>query len=645
MARKPDFDIAHRVRELRRHQKDYYEGHPTIPDAEFDILESELREVVPNHQYFKTPGGAKIPNTTTVKHVVPMKSLDKVKEVLEVFTWLKRIDMPPSSLLCGMPKVDGISATIKYDKNGYFNYAATRGPDGTEGSIIPYPEEIQGIPSRIPYRDSELESRGEFYLPKHLKTTNPHFVDRSLRNYCYGLLSREEKTEELKYVNFVAYGLVGGKDILGGPVSMDSLLEYLGGVFPNTVPHELLSVVHLPGLNITTVDKYIKKYLETYRNEWPYESDGIVLTIDNAMQHKVIDKFMGGAKKYHHYSLAVKPPAQFEQTTTLAIIYKVSKQGRIIPVLIFVPVMIGGVEVTNATLNNAMTVKELGLKIGDQVLIERANDVIPRLKEVLGGGVEEFKLPTNCPSCNSTLEWDSRHLVCTNKSCKGRHIALINHWVERCDIKDVGEKVIEDLYNCGAVKSIPDLYTVDLDAVLSTLPGYSSGGSRITKINEAIQATKGMTEFDIISRIGISGIGDQMLKKYEIRGISDLLKYQKDSDYKYAAEKSLNEWITKPENLTMLMSLVSILKPMKIMSINSVPSKHTIFCITGSFPKSRDVIIDELEAKGYEFSNNVTSRTTCLIQGEASGGAKLERAQSLGIPIVYSVEAFEKMFP
>lgn len=646
MAKKPELDVSQRVRELRMHRINYYSGTPTITDAEFDAMEEELQSLVPNHHYFNSVG-AKLSGVIPVKHVVPMLSMDKIKEASEVGSWLNRIHLPLTQLLSIMPKVDGISGSLDYNQNGRLEMGSTRGHDGTEGSLIRHLEEIPGIPQRLPY-SVPVSIRGEFYLPQHLRTSEKYFSDKVLRNFCGGILRRDDRTEDLKYVRFVAYNMVGNKDILNGPVSMQALLQYISTYFPNVVPCEIVTALKVPGLGIKTVAEYTEEYLRLFRNQWDYETDGLVISVDDMTLHRRIDKAQGGAKSYHHYNIALKPPSRKAETTLPIIEWNTSRQGRVVPIGMIARVLVGGVEVTSIGLDNASNVLKLGLKKDDKIIVERANDVIPRLVQVLGGGSTLFELPTKCPSCEDKLEWDKNntHLLCENKNCGGRKIALIEHWVNQCRLDNVGPEVIKDLYRCGAVQTILDLYTTDIDSILSVLPGYKEGGSRIDRINDGIRATIGtMTEFDIIARIGIPGVAVETLKRHQINGVKDLMEFQKDSNYKYEAEKSMHTWVSKPENITLLLALVNVLKAKYQPKTLNTNSKHVIFCITGGFPKSRDTIIEYLEGKGYEFSNTVNSRTTCLIQGEGEGSTKLDKAIALGIPVVNSIEDFEKMFP
>lgn len=647
MARKKETrDVHELVKELWRHRNLYYSGTPEISDAEFDALEDNLRKAAPQHKYFEFVGTKASKDSPTVKHRVPMLSMDKVKDTEGVLAWLKYLDLPITTLLSVGPKIDGISGTCRYDEHGKFNYAATRG-DGHIGNILKYPEDINGVVSQIPYRELEMEIRGEFYIDQHIAAIEPRANEWTLRNYCYGCINpdRKEKSIDLKYVNFVAYDMVRADGILKGPVSHKYLLDYMRTFLPNVIPQE--QVMAIPNdFGVKTFDEYLREYLGSYRDSWPYETDGLILTIDDKRMHVKIDKDHGGAKKYHYFNLAIKPPARNEKTKMAGVDWEVSMHGNVVPTGLIELVVVSGAEFERVTLNNAETVEKLGIGVGSVILLERANDVIPRLVEVVSNeGVTPFEIPKTCPNCGTALNRIGKHVNCPNTDCSGRNISKIMNWVEKNDIKEVGRAVISDLYSSGAVHSIPDLYTIDIDAVLSLIPGYKSGGSKITKINESIQATRGMSEKDIIGRIGIPSIAEVMAEKLKLFSIEDVLRYQANGPYRLEAENKIHEWISDPQNASLLISLRRILGSTVKVNPTVVP-KGVNVVITGLFPRERDDIEEELKSKGFNVQSSVNGKTNVLLRGEGSeSSGKSQKAEALGVTIMSSLEELYKAFP
>jgi DNA ligase (NAD+) len=412
------------------------------------------------------------------------------------------------------------------------------------------------------------------------------------------------------------------------------------------IPQEKVTLVQCDA-GYRLFDEYLKEYLDSYRAQWPYETDGLILNVDDKRMHIAIDKSRGGAVKYHHFNIAIKPPARNAETDIIGIVWEVSMHWRIIPTAVLQKVIVGGAEFESVTLNNAETVEKLGIGIGSRILLERANDVIPKLVSVVSNeGISPFVIPTVCPSCGTPTSRDGKHIMCRNPLCSGRAISNIFNWVEKNDIKDVGRKTIEDLYNSGAVKTIIDLYTVDIDSVLSLLPGYKSGGSKITKINDSIQGTKGMSELDIISRIGIPMVGEIMAKNLQLFSIEALTKYLENGPYKKVVEQKIHEWFSDPVNQELMYSLRRILDSKVVKPVMATISKGINVVITGNFPRDRDSIKDELESNGYNVQSSVNGKTHVLLKGEASeSSTKTEKAEALGIKIVSSLSDIYTLFP
>ena len=636
-------DVNAVVRNLYKYRQAYYAGNPEIPDAEFDLIEEELRQQVPQHQYFRKVGVNPDPKASIIQHKSPMLSMNKGKTVEDALQWLKRIGVAPDTILACGPKIDGMSVTCKYDKDGYFNYAASRG-NGAEGNLILHPELVADIPPRIPYRDMELELRGELYISQHLHKTEPRASSWVLRNQCAGIFNptRKEQSPDIKHVSFAAYDIVKTTALLSGPVSYVSMIDYMRQWAPNVVPQIQVTLVPVEGHRL--FQDYLDEYLSILRAEWPFETDGLVLTIDDKTKHKEIDKRCGGAVAYHHFNFAIKPPAKNGQTVLLDATWEVSKHGNVVPVGQLDPVEVGGAEFSTVTLNNAETVRTLDLRKGAVIILERANDVIPRLVSIVQNTGSPIMIPTVCPSCGSSLSVIGKHINCGNRQCPGRKIALIDHWMVTNNIKGVGRKTVEDLYNSGAVHTIPDLYTVNVDEVLSFLPGYVAGGSKVIKINAAIQATRGMSEKDMISRIGIPSIGSIMAEKLRLYSVEDVLKFQHNGPYKSEAENRIHEWISEQQNEVLLLSLRRVLGSYVKVSPQIIP-KGVSFAITGAFDKPRENIIADLELLGFTYHISVSSKTNVLLKGEGKDLSKSKKAEALGIPILTSVNELRKKFP
>lgn len=546
------------VKLLLKYRKAYYEGNPLISDEEFDELEDQLREIDPENNYFSLVGSKETSSgDDIVFHKYPMLSMRKAKSIDDLYKWLKGINCESDDMVVE-PKIDGISATCKYNNKGILEYVATRG-DGKEGRKIMYGEYIKDIPSKISITGEEIEIRGELYIPKNSKLLKiDEYANSPLRNLCSGIIKRKDLSKEIEYVRFVAYDIIFyNKQIIYEEKTVSKKLEFLKTIVKNTVPHFITTFK----LNMKSSPDFIfKKYLDEYRKEWEYETDGLIFVINNTLKHQKID-MMRTVDHHHHYCIALKPPSESKLTEVVDIEWEVSKNGYLIPTAILKKVEIGGVDIERVTLSNFSKFLEYKLGKNTVVEVERANDVIPHLVRVVERKNHLFEIPNVCPSCGSTLYKDGVNLVCKNRDCKDKIINKVYSWFSNLNAKNIGIKVIEDLYDAGAIKGISDMYKSNISEILSLLPGYSKNGTKISKIVESINNTKNITELDLISNIGIPGVGRKMLEKAGIVSINDIIKIRKDNyaDKNSSLYRNIKEWVNDDGNYNELLELKNII--------------------------------------------------------------------------------------
>lgn len=344
------------VKKLMEAKEAYYNGEPIMSDDEFDTLEDELRKKDPDNDYFSIVG---ITNSKAkVKHVISMLSAGKGKVLSDIMAWLKKINALMFSILVE-PKVDGMSANIVYDK-GKLILIATRG-DGLIGQDVTHVSKYMKIPQTIDLK-TRVEVRGEFHLSK--KYPNPE--NKPLRNMVVGMVNRKDSgLEELKHIHFAAYQVFG----------TDIKTEY-----------EKLNWLELHGfeavwrelVNVYQLQEIYDKYMNTLRAEWDYETDGIMLIINDNTKWEAIDANYT-VEHHHHYNIAWKGVAERKESVLLNIEWNVSRQGKLIPVAIIEPVVLGQRTVSRAALTSYENVMRMKFEKGDKVLIEFANDVIPYL--------------------------------------------------------------------------------------------------------------------------------------------------------------------------------------------------------------------------------------------------------------------------
>lgn len=356
---------------LQKAQEAYYSGEPIMSDTSFDALEERLRAVAPDHEYFKSVGA-----TTTgkkkLKHSVPMLSAGKAKTPAEAWAWAEKIGYSGRFLI--QAKVDGLSCAVKY-KDGKLQYVATRG-DGEIGQNITHiAEKVFGILPTIQYPMGEVEVRGELYIPKRSKMPNPD--NKPLRNMAVGFINRKDNLDDLQWLRFVSYQVIGGDF-----KTETEKLEWLNGQGFHAMPWDY------DFTKLSELEWAYDKYLKDWRNSWEWETDGLMLVVDDCSQHARIDS-KWEVSHHHHYNLALKPQAETAETELVTIEWNVSRLGRLYPTAIFKPVTLGGAVVKRASLTSYENVIRMKLEQGDRLLVSRANDVIPYVEANLSKGVSQ----------------------------------------------------------------------------------------------------------------------------------------------------------------------------------------------------------------------------------------------------------------
>ena len=336
----------------------YYDGKPFMSDDEFDDLEEKLRGIDPTHEYFKIVG---ITNSRQkIQHAIPMLSAAKSKTVDDVMKWIGKIGCQ-GEVFQVEPKVDGLSATLKY-KNRMLSYVATRG-DGMLGQCIDHIRPYVKLPPSIGC-DGEVEIRGELYIPKG---SCPNPENKPLRNMAVGFVNRKDDgLEDLKYVNFVAYQVVGEKNF---KTEKDKLCWLDDSGF-HVVDHSL---------NFSSreqLDEIYQRYLNDLRRTWQYETDGLILVVNDISRHEEIDS-RWTVDHHHHFNMALKGKANEKETILRDIEWNVSRQGKLIPVARFDTVNLDDANISRASLSNYETVINMKLEKGDKIMVARANSVIP----------------------------------------------------------------------------------------------------------------------------------------------------------------------------------------------------------------------------------------------------------------------------
>lgn len=603
-------EIYNKLKEAKHYY--YHSDKPIMTDSEFDDLEDQLRDINPNHGYFSIVGSGTITDEKVI-HREPMLSMGKAKTSEDVNKWFKKLDIPGIDY-CVQPKIDGLSATCRYI-NGKLLYVSTRG-DGVAGQDITHVAKyIKDIKNSIDFTMGDIEIRGELYLPKN---TLYDTKGKALRNNCVGLINRKENRDDLKYVRFVSYQIAGEHSI-----SMESeKIEVLSQDGFHVVDFDIMN-------NGADISRYYMDYLSHKRDNWNYETDGIIITVNDNLIHEDIDS-RWVVDHHHHYNLAFKPPSEGKETTLTGIDWQVSRQGSIIPVALFEPVNIGGAKLERASLHNYENVISLRLLKGDTLYVERANDVIPYVKENRSIGSREEDpnsdlIPVFCPSCGSEIYKSGVHIKCNNNECDEILIQQIIYWVKEADIDGVAEGTLRILYTQNKIRHVKDIYTLKFEDLLG-LEGF--GDKKINGFIIGVKKADTMTAAKLLSRLGIPLVQEKALKKLGIKNIDDFYIFNDES---YVIGKNIIKW---KENDLNILFLKDLLQVVNIIEVKSSESKGLI-CMTGKGPLSRKEIIRIINEKGWEFSSTISKDVKILLCEDPEGDSgKLKKAKKLGIELI-----------
>jgi len=607
------------VKLLNEAKEAYYNSDtPLMADAEFDELEEKLRAMDPENKYFSSVGSESL-SAEKIKHEIPMLSMGKAKTMSDIITWIKRLGQEEGEKFIIEPKIDGLSATCRY-RNGKLVYAATRG-DGEYGQDITHiTEYVNDIPDRINFTMDDIEVRGELYLPRN---TEFDTGGRPLRNNCVGLINRKENREDLKYVRFAVYQ-IRGIDSYNSESGRIDLLDKNGF---NAVKYALAA-------NTDEIESFYSRYMESLRGEWEYETDGLIISVDDRKLFDEIDS-RWILDHHHHYAIALKPPSEFRETVLKDVVWQVSRQGNLIPVALFEPVIIGGAKLGRATLNNFENVKKLKIEKGDTLIVQRANDVIPFVygnKSSLNR--ESFSseiIAGECPSCNSIPVQSGVHLRCVNPECREQIIQKIIYWVKNCSIENVAEASIRKLFDLGRIKCIKDIYELTADD-FKDIEGFAE--KKILNFITEVRNSKKMTPAELISRLGIPLVQKKSLVKMGIYTVQGFLDFNDDT---YVIGKNIIEWKGDESNMRLLKELLAVLE---LIDEEKKDSSGKV-CMTGKGPGKRNDLIKIIEDSGYEYSPSVTKDLAILICDDVNGkSSKLDNARKNGIKLMSYEEFF-----
>ena len=638
---------------LEKYNYEYYVlDNPSVSDAEYDRLMQELMKIEAEHPELKSPlsptqrvGGMVQDEFKKITHKRMMLSLANAFNDTDLRDFDKKIrdvlGVEKVKYMAEM-KIDGLGISLVYNKN--LVYASTRG-DGTVGEdVTSNVITIKSIPTHIDC-DKELEIRGEVFMPKkslsklnQIREINGEPLFANARNAAAGSIRQlDSAVAASRGLDGFWYYFVNAKDF-GIRYHSEALnfADKLG--FKTNKERRLCD-------GIDEVIKYIEEYTEK-RPSLPYDIDGIVIKVDDMDTY---DK-LGYTSKTPRWAIAYKFPPEEVITRLTDIIYTVGRTGKITPNAVLEPVRVAGSLVQRATLHNEDFIRDKDLMVGDYVVIRKAGDVIPEVvrvvKERRTDDVKEYQMIDRCPVCGEPLtRVDAMH-YCLNPHCEAKKIEQIIHFSSRdaMDIEGMGEKVVEQFFNQGFVKSIVEIYDLSQyrDEIIA-LDGWKD--KSIDNLLEAIEKSKENSLEKVLFGLGIKEVGAKTAKvlsrKYlDIDALSkateeELLEIQ---DVGPILSKSLVDWFSDERNMELIAGLKERGVNFKYIgntsrAAGSYFSGKTVV-LTGTLTSyGRKEATTLLEDLGAKVTGSVSKATDVVIAGEAAG-SKLDKAHQLGITVL-----------
>ena len=664
--------------EIEYHNNLYYnEDNPVISDMEYDFLIRELKELEKKYPEFlgneedgeSSPtekiGGIASEKFSKVQHRVPMLSLSNTYNISEIedfdkrikkIIWTENVENNSKELEYILElKLDGLSISLIYE-NGELVQAVTRGDGQVGEDVTENIKEISTVPKKLKENVS-LEVRGEIILPiSSFNRINQERQDEgedvfaNPRNAASGTIRQLDKT------------IVAER-------GLDCYLYYLVNAENYGIKTHLESIEYIEKLGFKTT-KIFEKYtdfkkLEEAIDKWhddrkklDYETDGLVIKVNNFSLYEIL----GYTTKSPRWAIAYKFPAEQVKTKLMDVTFQVGRTGVITPVAELEAVNLSGSVVKRASLHNFDEIRRKDIKIGDNVIVEKAAEIIPQVVNVVFDDRtgEEIKIqePANCPVCNSELAHEEGlvALKCHNPLCPEKVKRQIAYFVSRdaMNISGLGDKIVEKFIELGKIKTIVDIYSLkEYRGELENLE--KMGQKSVDNLINNIEASKNRDFSKVLYALGIPFVGKfnanlltknfKNIENLKNQSIENLLAVKGIGDKVAIA---VNTFLNNENNWKIIIDLQNIglqfaINESDLKEIADNPIKGKNFLATGKLEKyKRNDIKDIILSKGGNYLSAVSKNLDFLIAGEKAG-SKLEKAEKLGARVL-TEEEFEKEF-
>ncbi len=663
-------EVKQEIEELRRqinyHNVLYYrDDSPEISDAEYDRLMQKLKKLEGEHPELITSdsptqrvGAEPLEKFEKKDHLRPMYSMGNAMDEAELREFDDRVrrGLGASGPIeyVAEPKIDGLGINLVYE-DGRLAWAATRG-DGTTGEdVTSNIKTIRQVPTRLLTKGPPkvVEIRGEVYMPvsafrdlNRYREESGESVFANPRNAAAGSI-RQLDPHVAANRNLAVFCYQLGHQEAGPqlPAHWEILARIKEWGLPVNPRIELCA-------DVEAVVEYYRKLVEE-RDSLEYEVDGAVVKV-NSISGQVE---LGERSREPRWAIAVKFPARQETTRIKNITVNVGRTGALTPTAEFEPVEVGGVTVRRASLHNQDEIDRKDVRVGDKVLIQRAGDVIPEVVKVIDDGShssrERYRLPDKCPVCGVKAERPEGEAIlrCININCPAQLKERIEHYASRSamNIDGLGEKLVEQFFEAGLVRTITDLYRLRKEDLVKI---ERMGDKSSENLLNAIEKSKDTTMSKFLFALGIRHVGEHVARLLA-RSFSSLDKIMNASyDELIAIEgigpevaSSIKSFFERKENQKLVKELLEAgVNPAseRAESGSETPFTGKTVVLTGGLESmSRDDASRKIRDSGGHVSSSVSKKTDMVVAGKEAG-SKLDKAQKLGV-LVISEDEFLKM--
>ena len=666
----------------------YVQDAPEVPDAEYDRLFRDLQALEAQFPEWVTPesptqrvGGSPRPELSSVRHAVPMLSIHTETDVspagaLAFDARVRRelglaADAAPVAYVAEL-KFDGLAMNLRYEA-GVLVQAATRG-DGEVGEDVTHNiRTIRQIPLRLPSDvPPVLEVRGEVYMARaDFERLNEAQRERGQKTFINPRNTAAGAVRQLdpaiaaqRPLRFFAYGLGEVTPVAqGGPdfaTHFDLLQQLKQWGFP-------VAAQTTQALGASELVAFHER-IAAERDQLPYDIDGVVYKVDSL----ALQRQLGFKTREPRWAVAHKFPAQEMVTRIEGIDVQVGRTGKLTPVARLAPVFVGGVTVTNATLHNLFEIRKKGVRVGDQVVVRRAGDVIPEVvgivppltdapevifvdgvpvKHIHGHPPREmyvpnFRMPRQCPICGSAVvrePGEANHRCTGGLFCPAQRKEALLHFAARraMDIDGLGEKLVDQLVDGAVVRTLPDLYRIGLVGLLAL---ERMGEKSAQNLLAALEKSKSTTLPRFLFGLGIRQVGEATAKDLarHFGSLDAILQASTEQllqvrDVGPVVAEAIHTFLAQPHNV----EVIEQLRACGVHWPEGPPAERTqlplagmTVVLTGTLPTlSREAAKELLEAAGAKVAGSVSKKTSYVVAGEEAG-SKLAKAQELGVPVL-----------